>query len=88
MASQIDKSPGAENAPNGPYGRWAAISAGAGALAEIPRAIQNTGTSGTVTVTGLDNVSATLYIAQGQVLAVRPRYLTAVGSGVVIIGLF
>jgi hypothetical protein len=83
-----DKSPGAENAPSGPYGRWVAITPGAGDLAEIPRAIQNTGSAGTITCTGRDNVSGVLYAIQGQILPIRPNKITAVGAGVVVMALY
>ena len=83
-----DKSPGAENAPSGPYGRWATITPGANNLEEIPRAVQNTGTAGTITCTDAAGNSVALYAAQGQILPIRPRKITAAGGGVVVVALF
>jgi hypothetical protein len=88
MAGQKDSFPGSESSILGPANRWVAITPGAGDLVEIPKAIQNTGTAGTVTCTGDDGVSGILYAAQGQVLAVRPRKITAVGAGVTIVALY
>jgi len=88
MAAQLDNYAGTEHMLLAPSARWAAITPGAGDLAEIPKAIQNTGAAGTVTCTGSDGTSAILYAGQGQVLAVRPRKITAVGAGVTIVALY
>lgn len=83
-----DRSPGAENSPSGPYSRWVTITPGAGNLAEIPRAVQNTGSAGTITCTGRDGASVALYAIQGQIIPIRPNKITAAGAGVVVVALF
>ena len=88
MPGQKDEFPGSAQALTGPYHRWATITPGAGALVERPRAIHNSGTAGTITMTDEAGASIAIYFAQGATLAVRPTHITAAAGGVVVIALF
>ncbi len=84
MAGQIDKFPGTKSALLGPYLRWATITPGAGDLAERPRAVHNSGTAGTITMTDEAGASVAIYFLQGQTLACRPIKITAATAGTVV----
>ena len=88
MPGQIDKFPGTKSALNGPYLRWATITPGSSDLVERPRAVHNSGTAGTITMTDSEGASIALYFAAGATLAIRPIKITAAAGGVVVIALF
>ena len=89
MAGQIDEFPGTKSALSGPYTRWGTITPHAtNDLVERPRAIHNSGTAGTITMTDSKGASVAIYFAQGATLACRPIKITAAAGGVVVVALY
>lgn len=86
----VDSYQGQSAALSAPSDHWVAITPSDTVLLDfIPKALHNRGSAGVVTLTGLDDVDAVFYFAQGATIYVRPKLVkaTALGAGVALTAL-